>query len=48
MSTSLKLTKDPIWYLLKKVMEDPANYEILDLEEAQSEAEVFQVAYANA
>ena len=34
--------------LTKKVMEDPANYEILDLEEAQSEAEVFQVAYANA
>ena len=34
--------------LTKKVMEDPANYEILDLEEAQNEAEVFQVAYANA
>ena len=34
--------------LTKKVMEDPANYEILDLEKAQSEAEVFQVAYANA
>ena len=34
--------------LTKKVMEDTANYEILDLEEAQSEAEVFQVAYANA
>lgn len=34
--------------LTKKVMEDSSNYEILDLEEAQSEAEVFKVAYANA
>lgn len=34
--------------LTKKVMEDPANFEILDLEEAQSEAQVFEVAYANA
>lgn len=33
--------------LTKKVMEDSSNYEILDLEEAQSEAEVFKVAYAN-
>jgi len=32
--------------LTKKVYEDAANYEIIDLEEASDEAEVFELAYA--
>ena len=34
--------------LTKKLYEDEANYEIIDLEEASSEAVVFEMAYANA
>jgi UDP-3-O-[3-hydroxymyristoyl] N-acetylglucosamine deacetylase len=34
--------------LTKKLYENPENYEIIDLEEASSEAVVFEMAYANA
>lgn len=34
--------------LTKKLFESPENYEIIDLEEASSEAVVFEMAYANA
>ena len=33
--------------LTKKLYEDKENYEIIDLEEASSEAVVFEMAYAN-
>jgi UDP-3-O-[3-hydroxymyristoyl] N-acetylglucosamine deacetylase len=32
--------------LTKKVYEDASNYEIIDLEEASDEAEVFELAYS--
>ena len=32
--------------LTKKLFESPENYEIIDLEEASSEASVFEMAYA--
>jgi len=32
--------------LTKKLYEDKENYEIIDLEEASSEAEVFELAFA--
>jgi UDP-3-O-[3-hydroxymyristoyl] N-acetylglucosamine deacetylase len=34
--------------LTKKLFESADNYEIIDLEEASSEAVVFEMAYANA
>lgn len=34
--------------LTKKLFEDEANYEIIDLEEAEQEAQVFEMAYAKA
>ncbi|MFW2569224.1 UDP-3-O-[3-hydroxymyristoyl] N-acetylglucosamine deacetylase, partial [Aliarcobacter butzleri] len=33
--------------LTKKLYDDEANYEIIDLEKASSEASVFEMAYSN-